>query len=328
MENIILGSTSKHKLESIKKACLNLDLSFNVLGIKTKSGQNEQPIGFDETFAGALARAKRAQEAYPLEIALGIESGVIFTEKPIAVSVDLAVVVVLFKDQMIITTSNGMVFPEKYVNIAKRKGFENYTIGSAIASKIGGDATDPHSTLSNGSLSRQETLTRAIEVALRLLLNFKPNDVAREQIIRRRYCSFKYLDQSIENVVEVPNGVSNIEEFVKTLANDKKMLADNPRHDKPYYFFFFGQLVCTTPLGYELKSERLFQTKNYFLDTKEVSLQELIIEAKKEEGAEPWTGDDARRALKSLESGKCQKVFQSRITNYFFEFDEEKQVLL
>ena len=328
MENIILGSTSNHKLESIKKACINLGLSFNVLGIKTKSGQNEQPFGMDETFAGALARAKSAQEAYPLEIAIGIESGIISTNKPKAISLDLAVIVLLFKEQMIVTTSNGMTFPQKYVNAAKRKGFQNVTVGSVVASKIGGDATDPHSILSNASLSRQETLVKAIEVALRLLFNFKLNDMYRNQITRKRYCSFKYLDSSIENVVEIPGGINDITDFAKKLANDEKMVANNSRHDKPYYFFFFAQLVCVTPEGHELKSERLFQSKNHFLNTKFVPLQELIDAAKKEEAAEPWTSDDARKALKSFESGKCQKVFQSQITDYYFEFDEEKQILL
>ncbi len=328
MENIILGSTSNYKLESIKKACINLGLSFNVLGIKTKSGQNEQPFGVDETFAGALARAKSAQEAYPLEIAIGIESGIISTNKPKAISLDLAIIVLLFKEQMIVTTSNGMVFPQKYVNAAKRKGFQNVTVGSVVASKIGGDATDPHSILSNGALSRQETLVKAIEVSLRLLFNFKLDDVSKNQIMRKRYCSFKYLDSSIETVVEIPSGVSDIVYFAKTLASEEKMLANNSRHDKPYYFFFFAQLVCITPEGHELRSERLFQGKNCFLNTKIVTLLELIDAAKKEAAAEPWTGDDARKALMSLESGKCQKVFQSQITNYYFEFDEERHTLL
>lgn len=59
-----------------------------------------------------------------------------------------------------------------------------------------------------------------------------------------------------------------------------------------------------------------------------MSLSELKEEAKKEEAAEPWTGNDARKALDSLESGKCQQVFQSQITQYYFEFIEEKHRLL
>lgn len=241
MEHVIIGSTSKHKLESVKEACKNLDLHFKVLGIKTESNQNEQPIGFDETFAGALARAKSVQEKYPLEIAIGIESGIIRAKNPLAISLDLAVIVMIYKDQIITTTSNGMQFPEKYVNIAERKGFKDFTAGSVISSKFGGDATDPHSTLSMGSLSRQETLTKAIEVAFRLLFKFKKEDVSkREQIICKRYCSFNYLSSPIEKVIEFPESVTDLISFAQNLSMSDELTVDNQRRDRPYSFYFFG----------------------------------------------------------------------------------------
>lgn len=169
MKDISVGSTSKHKLEAVRLACANLDLKCDVFGLDTKSGQNEQPIGFEETFSGALTRAKSVQKVYPSDVVIGIESGIITIKKPMPICLDLAVIVVLFEKQMIITTSNGMVFPQQYYKYAKRKGFEKTTVGSVVASKLGGDRTDPHSILSNGELSRQETLVKAIEVALRLL---------------------------------------------------------------------------------------------------------------------------------------------------------------
>lgn len=173
MKDISVGSTSKHKLEAVRLACANLDLSYYVFGLDTKSGQNEQPIGFEETFSGALTRAKYMQSIFPEDIAIGIESGIIAIDKPLPISLDFAVVVALFEEQMVVTTSNGMVFPQKYYKAAKRKGFEKATVGSVIASKLGGDGTDPHSILSDGVLSRQETLVKAIEVALRLLQKSK-----------------------------------------------------------------------------------------------------------------------------------------------------------
>lgn len=176
LKKIALGSTSEHKLMALKNACINLGLSFEIIGLKTKSGQNEQPIGLDETFAGALTRAKSVQKKYSQDIAIGIESGIISTTKSPLTSLDLAVVVLLYGEDMIVTTSSGMVFPQKYFNIAKRKGFKENTVGGIIASKLGGDATDPHLTLSNGLLSRQETITKAIEIALRLLFSSKSGE--------------------------------------------------------------------------------------------------------------------------------------------------------
>lgn len=55
---ITLGSTSTHKLVAVIEAVERLSLQFTVRGVKTSSGINEQPVGFDETFAGALARAE------------------------------------------------------------------------------------------------------------------------------------------------------------------------------------------------------------------------------------------------------------------------------
>jgi hypothetical protein len=62
---ITLGSMSTHKLNAVRQACQELGLDAVVLGVKTQSGQNEQPVGFDETFGGALNRATSAMSKTP-----------------------------------------------------------------------------------------------------------------------------------------------------------------------------------------------------------------------------------------------------------------------
>jgi non-canonical (house-cleaning) NTP pyrophosphatase len=165
---IILGSTSQHKLNAVRRVVSGS--SFNVIGIKTDSNQNKQPIGMEEAVAGALTRAKCAQAYDPEAIALGIESGIIRTGKPLSVSIDMAVIVALYKSEQIIVTSAGLQFPEELVDIAEQKGFETCTVGSVIAEKLGGDGTDPYSALTQQEFSREQAIYEGLQIIYRLIL--------------------------------------------------------------------------------------------------------------------------------------------------------------
>jgi non-canonical (house-cleaning) NTP pyrophosphatase len=163
---ITLGSMSTHKLNAVRQACQELGLDAVVLGVKTQSGQNEQPVGFDETFGGALNRATSAMSQNPDSIAIGIESGIFH----FGVTLDIAVIVVLTPDdRRIVTTSEGIEFPEEFVRIAEERGFETTTVGSVITERLGGDPTDPHSVLTKGKVTRTKTLVDALKTALHQL---------------------------------------------------------------------------------------------------------------------------------------------------------------
>jgi len=145
--NITLGSTSTHKLEAVRQACRKLGLEAIVSGVKTSSGQNEQPVGFDETFSGAFTRATSAKAQKPDGIAIGIESG-IFRFGATLITLDIAVIVLLTSNgRQIVTSSEGIQFPEKFVRIAEGRGFKTTTVGAVITEQFGDDPTDPHSTL-------------------------------------------------------------------------------------------------------------------------------------------------------------------------------------
>lgn len=52
--------------------------------------------------------------------------------------VDLAIVVVLdAKGEKYISTSTGVVFDTKYVEMAQKKGFDKFTVGSVMAAHFG-----------------------------------------------------------------------------------------------------------------------------------------------------------------------------------------------
>ena len=167
---IILGFTSTHKLAAVREACERLGLQFDVGGVKTSSGINEQPVGFEETSAGTLTRANGVQEQELDAIAVGIESGIFRFGQEERHTLDLAVVVVLTSDgRKIVTTSSGVSFPEDCVDEAERRGFDTTTVGSVVTEQHGGDPTDPHSVLTNNAVTRTATLIDALVVAFRQL---------------------------------------------------------------------------------------------------------------------------------------------------------------
>jgi len=165
---IVLGSTNEHKLAAVKEACEQLRLTASISGVKAASGQNEQPVGLSETFAGALNRVQGAKAQSPEAIAIGIESGIFRTNnEKLPFTLDLAVIVVLTVDNRhIVVTTPGIEFPEDCVVTAEERGFATTTAGSVIAERLGGDPTDPHSTLTNGAVSRTKTLIDGLVVAL------------------------------------------------------------------------------------------------------------------------------------------------------------------
>jgi non-canonical (house-cleaning) NTP pyrophosphatase len=166
---IVLGSTSKHKLAALQEACDSLAI-FNatIIGFKASSNVSEQPVGFNEMFIGAQQRARGAQEHSPGSYAIGIESGIIRFSAESPVTLDIAAVVLITPDGDIkMTTSAGVQFPEQYVQLAGNRGFDTTTVGTIVTEKLGGDHTDPHATLTDGKMTRTYTLIDALVILLR-----------------------------------------------------------------------------------------------------------------------------------------------------------------
>jgi non-canonical (house-cleaning) NTP pyrophosphatase len=171
---IVLGSISTQKLDALSIACdrMKMGSSTEIRGMDAPSGQNAQPVGFEETCAGAIARALQARMGHDGNVAIGIESG-IFRHNGngvIPVTVDLAVVVVITPDgRQIVTTSTGIQLPEACVEAAKKRGFTTTTVGMIMRERFGGNKADPHTTVTKGAISRKETLINAIMAALKQL---------------------------------------------------------------------------------------------------------------------------------------------------------------
>ncbi len=82
---------------------------------------------------------------------------------------DMAAIVICDAEMQILSfvTSSGVSFPMDAYVAARQVGFDTTTVGSKIAELHGGDGTDPHSTLTKGRLTRQETLIMGLVAALK-----------------------------------------------------------------------------------------------------------------------------------------------------------------
>lgn len=167
--SIRIGSDSALKIKAVKLALEALGYSGPINGEKVPSVVNEQPMGPEETYRGALHRANAAfdtlqqRESEVSGWAVGIESGVIqFGE----VYLDLAVVVVLGTNgERACASSEGIEFSEDAVQVAQRHGFGETTVGSVVANIAGCDPDNPHSLLTKGRLSRENILANAVRAA-------------------------------------------------------------------------------------------------------------------------------------------------------------------
>lgn len=168
---IVVGSTSSIKLEAVCQACIHLNLGVSVVGVKAESGQNIQPVGFNETWRGAMNRAQRGRLIKPQRIAIGIENGIYrFTTKDGGMTIDRATVIVITKNhKLVVTQSVETEFPEDCVRIADQRGFDKTTVGAVIAEMYGGRADDPHSTISKGAVSRTTLIKATVIRALKLI---------------------------------------------------------------------------------------------------------------------------------------------------------------
>ena len=171
---IFVSSTSSHKLEAVQEAVAKIfgESKVEVEGRKVPSGVDEQPVGWGETIKGARQRLgnlreKLEKEEQRYDYLVSIENGII----PIEIDgkdrwFDVGVVIVENKSGSgQLSFSASVEMPLSLVALAQEKGFETATVGSLIAEKFEGDATDPHSVLTDKQINRKELLEQTVRSA-------------------------------------------------------------------------------------------------------------------------------------------------------------------
>ncbi len=124
---IVVASKNPVKIQSALKGFEEMfpEENFEAEGVSIASGVSDQPIGNDETFRGALNRAKGAQAARPnADFWVGIEGGNISENDEMEV---MAWIIVLSKEKMGKARTAGFFLPPRIVALVN----EGYELGHA-----------------------------------------------------------------------------------------------------------------------------------------------------------------------------------------------------
>jgi len=123
MSIIKVASKNPVKVQSVKEAFKTLfpKQICEIEGISIPSLVNDQPMGNEETFQGALNRAKGAQKKHPkADFCVGIEGGNIMHNKDMEV---MAWIVVLSKNKVGKARTAGFFLPPPIIDLI-HKGYE------------------------------------------------------------------------------------------------------------------------------------------------------------------------------------------------------------
>ncbi|WP_456471872.1 inosine/xanthosine triphosphatase [Methanocaldococcus sp.] len=132
MKNIVvaLGSTNPVKVKATEEAFNKVFGIVKVVSVNVDSKVSPHPIGLEETYRGALNRAKEAYKIIKCDYSVGIEAGMIKVEDHY---LDVHIAVVYDGSKETVGLSQGFEYP-KYVVKEILKGKE----GKEIAEEISG----------------------------------------------------------------------------------------------------------------------------------------------------------------------------------------------
>ena len=144
----------------------------SVVGIAAPSGISDQPIGPEQTLAGArnrMAAARLDDAASRADFLVACENGLVRVESaPDAAErwLDICLVIVHEKSSGLeaVASSAGVEFPPSAVAEWAEAGDEG-TVGALLAASSGCDAQDPHAHLTRGRFPRAALLESAIRIA-------------------------------------------------------------------------------------------------------------------------------------------------------------------
>jgi non-canonical (house-cleaning) NTP pyrophosphatase len=146
---IIVSSTATQKIKAVEIAFQNMlsEKTREVVGYKSASGVNKQPVGRTEIVLGCENRLTDTMENQQGDIFISIESGIEFRGKN---WYDFAYIIMHFsgyRSHYGIFTDT-VIFPTEYVEEAMRLGFDKHTVGSVMANRRPEiDMQDPHLSL-------------------------------------------------------------------------------------------------------------------------------------------------------------------------------------
>ena len=157
-----IGITSENALNFnvVENAYSFMEPKPTIIGYPADSGVGEQPVN-EQTSLGARNRiVDLRKRVVDLDRIISIENG-IFQEKGQWVDRGVVVISVPSTGEEYFACSDGVVFPNEYVEKARELGFDKITVGRVMADEgFVLDAKDPHKCISG--VSRQVYLQEAV----------------------------------------------------------------------------------------------------------------------------------------------------------------------
>eukprot|EP01125_Pyxidicula_operculata_P021595 TRINITY_DN8406_c0_g1_i1.p1 TRINITY_DN8406_c0_g1~~TRINITY_DN8406_c0_g1_i1.p1 ORF type:complete len:185 (+),score=14.55 TRINITY_DN8406_c0_g1_i1:91-645(+) len=168
---VAVGTTSALKVSAVKKAFTQAmpGQEIDCKGYPTASNINEQPVGWEETIKGAKNRLSNLKQITSTnnernnDYFVSIENGIIPTGVPDFQWIDFGWVLMEDKSgKQFGASSGGIQFSDKYVEAAKKSGFDKTTAGEIMSKELNCDSKDPHKTLTSDLVKREDFLVQAV----------------------------------------------------------------------------------------------------------------------------------------------------------------------
>lgn len=174
MKKIIVASKNPTKIQATLQGFQEMfpDETFEIEGVSVPSNVSDQPIGNEETFAGAMNRAKGAQQKIiNADYWVGIEGGNIADNGEMEV---MAWIIILSKERMGKARTAGFYLPPRIVELVN-EGYElghadDIVFGVANSKQTNGSS----GLLTNNVMTRIRFYTPAVILAL---IPFKNKDL-------------------------------------------------------------------------------------------------------------------------------------------------------
>ncbi len=162
---IAVGSTNKTKIDPVREVFSKHWKNIVVRGVKVDSGVDDQPMGDEEMYRGALNRARKALNSLPkAKFGVGIEGGL---HKRSYGWFEHSIVVIVDRQGKIgVGTSGGLVLPDKVIiRIHKGENLEE-VIDHLFGTKKIGEGIGMFGIMTKGVVTRTSGVAHGVAFAL------------------------------------------------------------------------------------------------------------------------------------------------------------------
>lgn len=174
IDAVYIASVSGIKTRAVGSGLRALGIDANVEGVKVKSDVSDQPIGFAETYRGAINRLQNLRRVLGQlsggYLLIALENG-LFVYGDRKDYFDTALCLIENSEgEKAIATSTGVQIPDDVANHIIDNGLE---VGPYMMERYGIQEKDPAAVFTAGKVNRSEILALAVKMAVGRLINNK-----------------------------------------------------------------------------------------------------------------------------------------------------------